>query len=436
MNILAVTGFPILHSKSPQLFDAAFTKLQAIYTRISASDADEAIWLFQELNLRAMNVTSPIKSTIIPFLDKLDKDAKEIGAVNLVAKDEGGNLHGFNTDHIGVIEALKTNSFNIETSKCTILGAGGAGKAAAYALQKMNAEVYLINRTHKKALDAATILHCHSESIEKLKESISKSNLLISTLPAGTDIIPSSWLRKDLTILDANYKNSTLEGKAKQVGANYINGEAWLLNQAIASLNILNIKGINQKLMEKALQDKSEVSKNNISIVGFMGAGKSTVGNNLASKTGFELVDTDLAIEDIIKIPIHKIFKTKGEKYFRQIEKSKIKEITNSSRKVYSCGGGSVLDSENRKIIKENSIVIWLYSSIDTALERINNNIKRKRPLLEGEHKLEKAKLILDDRLPLYAEVADIVINTEGKTFNQITKQIYDEIDKTQKDFW
>ena len=106
-RIFGVAGNPVLHSKSPVMFNAAFESIgiDGVYTRIAASDPREVVECAKEMNIAGLNVTSPFKEGIMPFLDDVDDAAKRIGAVNTVVAKRG-ILKGYNTDPAGVVKAL------------------------------------------------------------------------------------------------------------------------------------------------------------------------------------------------------------------------------------------------------------------------------------------------------------------------------------------
>ncbi|MCP5104576.1 MAG: shikimate kinase [bacterium] len=159
-----------------------------------------------------------------------------------------------------------------------------------------------------------------------------------------------------------------------------------------------------------------------------MGSGKSYIGKMLAQRMGYTFKDLDEEIEKRAGRSIPDIFKLAGEAAFRVKEKEILKEeLSHSENVVYACGGGIVLDGENRDILKENALVVWLYSSIETSLERIP---KGSRPLLDCENPAEEAQKILVTRLAAYARTADVVVANETEV-DKVVEKIYGEIDKT-----
>jgi len=435
----AVTGNPVLHSKSPLIFNSLFRGLaiDAVYTRLAARKPLEALSLFRKLGLIGMNVTAPFKKSIMPFLDSVENAASTIGGVNTVVR-EGDRLKGYNTDHIGVSQSLKNRDITVDGKKCVVLGAGGAGRAAVYGLLKEKAEVILVNRTYEKAVRTAGELGCRAEKIEMLEPLLQEADLFISTLAASVDIIPGKWLPAKLLVFDANYKKSPLSRKAEECGCRVIKGEEWLLNQAIPAYRLFFHEeperdiptGLLDSIKESLLALDRGKNLKNISLVGFMGSGKSVIGRKLAQKMNFSFIDTDKRIEKQTGRTIPEIFAAEGEKRFRRREKAILEELLPlHNNTVFSCGGGVVLDETNSEILKDHSIVLWLYSSVKTTLRRIR---KGTRPLLACENPAKEARKILSSRLSAYARSADMIVSNENHA-DEVVEKIHEEIRKTFK---
>ena len=161
----------------------------------------------------------------------------------------------------------------------------------------------------------------------------------------------------------------------------------------------------------------------NIYLVGFMGSGKSTIGKLLAKETGYRFVDIDKEIEQNEDMSIKEIFSSKGEKYFRDLEKKMIKNFVEKKGFIVSTGGGLGADKENMELMKKKGVVIWLDVSLDTVLKRCGED--ENRPLLKkSRNDLEK---LFEKRKQIYAS-ADIHIDVNNKTPDQIVKEILRKI--------
>ncbi|MCK4448073.1 MAG: NAD(P)-binding domain-containing protein [Candidatus Marinimicrobia bacterium] len=429
-KLFAVTGNPILHSKSPFIYNCLFSRYQvnAVYTRIAADSADEAMFIFNQVGFSGMNITAPFKVDFLKFLDQIDESGKVIESVNTIVKDSN-KLKGYNTDIYGVIESFNKRKIKISGQKIVILGAGGAARAAAYGLIKKDARVTIVNRTVEKARKIAEKFGCAYAGIEQLRDLIKFSAILVSTLPAGVNVVKDNWLKNNHIIFDANYKSSQLTEKASHKGYTVIKGEEWLLNQALLAFKYYTGETPDETAIKNLSNFEISLQKpKNISLIGFMGTGKSLIGKELAKKLNWTFVDIDDLIEKRKRKTIPEIFSDEGEDSFRKIESQILREIIGKSHLVLSCGGGIVLKNENRIRLKDNSICVWLFSIPETSIKRIK---KGSRPLLETENPLTMAHKIFTKRKGLYAETADIVVNSEDKSAKNVANKIYEEISQT-----
>ncbi len=164
----------------------------------------------------------------------------------------------------------------------------------------------------------------------------------------------------------------------------------------------------------------------NLSLIGFMGSGKSTVGKLLAEKLGFLFIDIDRIIEIKEKKPISKIFKEKGEKYFRDVESEVIRKIYRNKNCIFACGGGAILKGENFKVIKKLSKIIYLKVSPSEILKRVGNS--KDRPLLQSKDKMKRVKALLKKRKEIYEKCADIIVDTDKKEKEEVVSEIIERV--------
>lgn len=158
----------------------------------------------------------------------------------------------------------------------------------------------------------------------------------------------------------------------------------------------------------------------NVALYGFMGVGKSTVGKALSERLGYGFVDMDEMIERRAGVKIKDMFAAEGEKRFRALEKEIAKEVAEKDRHVIACGGGTVLDPENAEALRSNSVLILLTASIDEIVERTRDSDER--PLLNVDD--AQAEALLRERMPLYLESADLVVDTTGASPTQLAAEI------------
>lgn len=144
------------------------------------------------------------------------------------------------------------------------------------------------------------------------------------------------------------------------------------------------------------------IAQKNIYLVGFMGTGKTSVGMVLAQRLKREFVEMDAVIEEREKMRIVDIFREKGEKYFRKVEKDVLKDIAQRRSLIVSCGGGVVIDEENIKILKDTGIVFCLNADAYVIYQRVKN--EKHRPLLNVDNPLQKIKELLKQRERFYQQ--------------------------------
>lgn len=169
-------------------------------------------------------------------------------------------------------------------------------------------------------------------------------------------------------------------------------------------------------------------TKTNIAFIGFMATGKSTIGKLLALKTGLKYVDIDRLIVEKAGLDIPEIFNQLGEDYFRNLEEEILACVLKIDGQILSCGGGIISRESNRTILKQRAINCWLYNSPEVTISRSKTS---NRPLLNTENPLETAKTLIKTRTAFYQQVADIRLNTEELTIDQIVTLFYEHTYKT-----
>jgi shikimate kinase len=160
----------------------------------------------------------------------------------------------------------------------------------------------------------------------------------------------------------------------------------------------------------------------NIFLVGPMGVGKTTIGKQLAQKLNLTFIDSDREIEEVTGVSIPLIFDIEGESGFRKREQIAIEELTQQKEIVLATGGGAVLNEKNRNHLKAQGFVIYLHASIPQLLER--TAFCRNRPLLQTENPKARLQEIMQQRHPLYQEVADLQIETGHRSIRQVVKTV------------
>ncbi|MGA2839171.1 MAG: shikimate kinase AroK [Steroidobacteraceae bacterium] len=164
----------------------------------------------------------------------------------------------------------------------------------------------------------------------------------------------------------------------------------------------------------------------NIFLIGPMGSGKSAVGRHLARLFHLTFYDSDADIEAKTGVDISFIFEKEGEAGFRMREKESIERLTRLESIVLATGGGAVIEADNRRVLAERGIVVYLETSIEQQLERTRH--ARHRPLLNDTDPEEKLKELMLRRAALYAEIANITVSTDGRRVQLVAEEIQQEL--------
>lgn len=403
-KLFAVTGSPIFHSKSPDIWNHTFDmfNIDATYFRIAANNISDAVKISKELGISGMNITAPYKEEAIKFANDLSPEVIEIGAANSLIF-ENDKVKALNTDWQAVQKILVSKGFaDMQGRKALVIGAGGAARAAIYALKKCNASVEITNRTEKKAKDLSSSFNiAHRSLLECLK---SEYQVIVSCVPYSEEVLKQL---KCKLLIDASYRGLASTD-------DYVSGEEWLVLQAETFFK--GIFGSEPLAYMREGLSRARVKKEHIALIGFMGAGKTFVGKMLAKELKYEFVDVDSLIEQKAGTSISDIFNTKGVEYFRQLEKQVLSELNLEKPTIVATGGGIVLDADNRDILKKNFNVVWLWTDITTIRSRIDSS---DRPLFN-----DNVEELLKHRTALYAETCDMCICNCHQSVDDVVNKI------------
>lgn len=160
----------------------------------------------------------------------------------------------------------------------------------------------------------------------------------------------------------------------------------------------------------------------NIVLIGFMGAGKSSVSEYLSAVFAMKVVEMDQVIANREQMSIPDIFDAYGEEYFRDRETELLVEMQSHRNTVISCGGGAALRERNVEEMKKNGRVVLLTASPETVYERVKDNDDR--PVLNGRKNVKGISELMEQRREKYEAAADIVINTDNKTVLQVCEEL------------
>lgn len=180
----------------------------------------------------------------------------------------------------------------------------------------------------------------------------------------------------------------------------------------------------------KRIQAKTLFDKN-ILLIGFMGAGKSTVSAKLSELLAMEIMEMDAYIQKKEGMSIKDIFATNGEEYFRNCESNTLIELRERKRMVVSCGGGVPLREKNVELMKTSGYVVWLTATPEAIYERVKDSTER--PLLNGNMNVPFIQNLMESRREKYERAADIVIDTTGKEIEEICEELLQKLSALRK---
>jgi shikimate dehydrogenase len=262
-KITGLFGYPVEHTLSPAMHNAAFTELGLDYCYVPflvhPDYLEYAVKAIKSLNLSGVNVTVPHKEKVMPFLDEINEEASFIGAVNTIV-NSGGRLIGYNTDGRGFIQSLSEVGISIEDKNILIIGAGGASKAISYYLSQKAKTLYLYDidksKVEKLVQDLNNIFN-NVYIIENIS-SVGKFHIIINATPLGLkkeDPLPfdTTLLRTEQTVCDVIYKKTRLLEEASKKGCVTIDGLGMLLWQGVFAFELWTGKKPQIEVMRNAL---------------------------------------------------------------------------------------------------------------------------------------------------------------------------------------
>lgn len=273
-RVMAVFGYPVHHSLSPAMHNAAFRALglDCVYVafNVHPGDLEAAVRGILALGLVGVNVTIPHKESVIEFLEEVNADAARIRSVNTIW-NRGGHLVGSSTDGPGFIRALESAGKSPDGSRAVVVGAGGAARATAYALAERGASITVVNRTYERAVYLAELLNSAfgrkvivpvGLGSPEAREAIEEADLLVNCTSVGMypDIdaqpIPTEWLHSRLFVYDQIYnpEETKLLRAAREIGARGVNGLGMLVYQGAISFEVWTGMSAPVEVMEDAVR--------------------------------------------------------------------------------------------------------------------------------------------------------------------------------------
>jgi len=406
MSCFGLLGEHLAHSFSPLIHAELGSYEYKLYEK-KPEELEE--FLLRE-DFDGLNVTIPYKTAVISYCAKLSKTASSVGSVNTITRLADGTLHGDNTDYFGFSYLHKKTEVDPTDGKTIILGSGGSSLTAQAVLRDMKAkEVIVVSRSGDNNY---TNIGRHNKAI-----------MIVNTTPVGMYPYNGASPISDLgifqdcrVVIDIIYNpfRTELLQQAEERGILCAGGLTMLVAQAKKSAELFLRINIPDELIEVVTSKIARLTRN-IVLIGMPGCGKSSIGAALAKRMNREFADTDEWIIKTAGKPIPAIFALDAEDVFRKLESDALKVLCKRSGLVIATGGGIVKRQENRNILRQNGIVIFLDRDI-------NELSKSGRPLSERDGVLALAEA----RLPLYSQWSDRIIPVCGveQTATDIIKQL------------
>ena len=271
-RLTGVIGWPVAHSVSPPMHNAAFRSLrlhwQYLLLPVEPQDVIAAVRGLHALGFAGINVTIPHKVAVAALMDELTPEAQSMGAVNTVVMSKG-HLLGHNTDAQGFLTALCARGFVPSGRTALVLGAGGAARSVVYALGRAGARVIIWNRTPQRAalLIEALAPHLPVARVDilpagtSLDDALQAADLVVNATsvgmtggPPGSPLPPGAALRRDCTVMDLIYtpRLTPLLRQARAAGADVIGGLGMLVHQGAEAFTMWTGQPAPVEVMERA----------------------------------------------------------------------------------------------------------------------------------------------------------------------------------------
>lgn len=399
-------GEHLSHSFSPLIHSLLADYPYALYE----VDRDVLGEWVKNNDLWGYNVTIPYKTEIMKYCDEISPQAQMIGAVNTVVRRSDGTLFGDNTDYFGFSYMLSSLNIDVQGAKALVLGSGGASKTVCAVLKSQGADVVVISRNGENNYQN---LHLHRDAV-----------LIVNTTPVG--MYPNTGVSPlDLSIFPQckgvcdviyNPAKTALILQAEELGIPFVNGLSMLVAQAHRACEVFTDSSISESVIERIRREV--VSRTlNIVLVGMPGCGKSTVGRLVADSLSRPFVDADEEIEKTTCRTPAQIIKEEGEPAFRLVESQILKTLCKESGMIIATGGGAVTIPENKDVIRQNSVVIFLERNISVLSTE-------DRPLSTD------LASMYQKRLPFYKDFSHITVdgNTDAQAVAQSVVSAFSEV--------
>lgn len=386
-------GEKLSHSYSPDLHRILGCPDYALF-QVSP---DELPAFMERAEFDALNVTVPYKKAVIPYISGMSAAARAAGSVNCIKKMPDGTLFGDNTDARGFAALLDFHKIAVKNKKVLVLGSGGGAGAVLSVMNERGANAVTVSRSGP--VDYENVYSLHGDA-----------DIIVNATPVGMypgngispiDLSPFSKLSAVVDLI-YNPDRTELLLSAEDRGITAVGGLYMLAAQGAFAEEFFFGKHFTAGDVTKAY-NLLRNSKRNIVFIGMPGSGKTVMGRRLAAALRRPFEDVDRTIEKECGRHIPDIFAEDGENAFREMETEYTKRLCRSSGKVISTGGGVVTRPENRRFLRENSVVIYLIRPT-SALTVKNRPVSNSVPLEQ----------LAAQRIPLYKEWSDVKLYNSG----------------------
>ncbi|NBK98287.1 MAG: shikimate dehydrogenase [Erysipelotrichia bacterium] len=382
--------------------------------------------LLQSKDFECINITSPYKKDVLPYIDVLSENAQAILAVDTIVNRDG-ILYGYNTDYSAFMYMINKHSISLANKKILILGNGGTCAALKVAAQRLGAkEIVVVDIEESEG--AISYIDCFAQHLD--------SEILINTSPIGMspDIdnapIDINLFYQCETVIDLIYNPilTKLGFDAQECGIKRIIGMEMLVAQTKYAVEIFTGKAIDDACVNRVLHEML-VEQSNIVLIGMPSAGKTTIGKRLEKRLGKTFIDLDDVVVEKAKIPIPEIFAKSKEAGFRKLESMVALELSCLNNCVISTGGGTIKNKSNMDYLRLNGITIFIDRDLDKLVSADPN-----RPLSSSK---EALRILHEERRPLYQKYASATVLNNSQieesveeiinAYYQITQQVVNE---------
>ena len=383
---------------------------------------------FQQASFKGINVTIPYKKEAMKYCESLSETAKKVGSVNTILRNEDGTLTGYNTDYFGFKRLLdhvltelgegagdsngKPDSEELDRvhDKVIILGNGGASLAVQRVLAHEGFGNVMVISRNREDVFGEFITY---DTYENIKSHLD-AKMIINATPVGMYPENGEWLFEEglegfsqcKAVIDLIYNpiNTKLVLEAKRLGMAACGGLEMLLAQALKTIEIFTGKQFTPA-EEKMALDQLEKEYMNIVLIGMPGSGKTTVGKRVAELTGRDFIDLDDEVYFKAGQTPEEMILVQGEETFRKTETQVLREISKGHGQVIATGGGVVTREENRQLLQQNSVIVYLERDIED-LETCGRPLSQYRGVEE----------LFKEREALYQDWSNFTVASEDES--------------------